>query len=59
MESNLVCFYTSIFCVDAGKSIWMSISGGLGLNFLGRKMEKTRSMGEKMNDKVFFPRQKW
>ena len=59
MESPSICDYAFIHCVDAGMSILMSLSDGLGAYFLCHKMEKTRFMGEGRDGKLFISRQSW
>ena len=51
--------YVVIHCVSAGKrkSTLMSISNGLDPYTFRRKMEKTRSVKEEMDGKVFISRQ--
>ena len=45
--------YVIICCVGAGITTLMSISDGLNPYFFRRKMEKTRSMKEEIDGKVF------
>ena len=49
--------YVFIYCVGAGITTLMSISDGSEPYFFCRKMEKTRSVKEEMDGKVFISRQ--
>ena len=49
--------YVFIYCVGAEIPTLMSISDGLEPYFFRRKMEKTQSMKEEMNEEVFNSRQ--
>ena len=49
--------YAIIFCVDAGISTLISISNWSDLYIFRRKMEKTRSVKEEMEGKLFISRQ--
>ena len=46
-----------IYCVGAAITTLMFIPDGLGPYFFRRKIEKTRSMKEKMDGEVFISRQ--
>ena len=51
--------YVVIYYVGASITTLMSIFDGLDPYFFSRKMEKTRSMKEEMDGKVFISRQSW
>ena len=57
MEMTLIFVYVIIYCVGAGITTLMSISDGSDRTFFCRKMEKTRSVREEMDGKVFISRQ--
>ena len=57
MKTTFIFFYILIYCVGAGKTTLMSISDGLDPYFFRRKMEKTQSVREEMDGKVFVSRQ--
>ena len=57
MEITLIFFYVIIYYVGAGITTLMSISDGSDRTFFRRKMEKTRSVREEMDGKVFISRQ--
>ena len=47
--------YVIIYSVGPGLTTLMSISDGLDPYFFRRKMEKTRSMKDEMDEEVFVP----
>ena len=49
--------YDVIYCVGVGKTTLMSISGGSDPYFFRRKMEKTWSVKEEMEEKLLISRQ--
>ena len=51
--------YVFIYCVGAGITTLMSISDGSDPYFFCWKMEKTRSVKEEMDGRVFISRQSW
>ena len=57
METTLIFCLCFIYYVGAGITTLMSISDGSDRTFLCRKMEKTRSVREEMDGKVFISRQ--
>ena len=57
MEMILICVYVIIYCVGAGITTLISISDGSDRTFFCRKMERTRSVREEMDGKVFISRQ--
>ena len=57
MEKSLIFVYVYIYYVGAGITTLMSISDGSDRNFFCRKMEKTRSVKEEMDGRVFISRQ--
>ena len=57
MEKSLIFVYVCIYCVGAGIFTLMSISDGSDPYFFRRKMEKTRSVKEEMDGRVFTSRQ--
>ena len=57
MEMTLIFVYVFIYCVGAGITNLMSISDGSDRTFSCRKMEKTRSVREEMDGRVFISRQ--
>ena len=57
MEIPLIIFYVFIYYVGAGTTTLKSISDGSDRTFFCRKVEKTRSVGEEMDGKVFISRQ--
>ena len=52
-------FCTIEYCVGAGVSTLIAISDGLDAYFFRQKMEKTRSMREEKDEKVFVFSQIW
>ena len=56
MELSLIIFHVCMYCVGAGIVTLMSISNGLDPYFFRRKMEKTRSVKEGMDERVFISR---
>ena len=52
-------FCAKIYCIGEGISTLMSFSDGLDPYVVRRKMEKTRSMMEEINVKVFIFRPNW
>ena len=56
MEKTLMFFYVVFYDVRAGITTLMSISDGSDRTFSCRKMERTRSMREEMDGKVFISR---
>ena len=57
MEMSLIFVYVIIYCVGAGITTLMSISNGSDRTFFCRKMERTRSVREEMDGRVFISRQ--
>ena len=57
MEITLIFGYIITFCVGAGITTLMSISDGSDRTFSCRKMERTRSVREEMDGRVFNSRQ--
>ena len=51
--------YVNIYCVAAGITTLMSICDGSHLYFFRQKMEKTRSVKEEMDGRVFISRKSW
>ena len=57
MEMTLIFVYVIIYCVGAGITTLMSISDGSDRTFSCQKMERTRSVREEMDGRVFISRQ--
>ena len=57
MEMTLIFVYVIIYCVGAGKTTLMSVSAGSDRTLFCRKMERTRSVREEMDGRVFISRQ--
>ena len=57
METALIFTLCQYLCVGAGITTLMSISDGSDRTFFCRKMEKTRSVEEEMDGRVFISRQ--
>ena len=57
MENLFDLLFMFIYCVGPGITTLISISDGLHPYFFRRKMEKTRSMKEEMDEEVFISRQ--
>ena len=57
MEMTLIFAYVLIYCVGAGITTLMSISDGSDRTFFCRNMEKTQSVREEMDGRVFISRQ--
>ena len=53
MEITLISAYVFTYCVGEGITTLMSISDGSDRTFFRRKVEKTRSVREEMDGKVF------
>ena len=57
MEIALIFTLCQYLCVGAGTTTLMSISDGLDRTLFCRKMERTRSVREEMDGRVFISRQ--
>ena len=56
MKITLIFFYVIIYYVGAGIFTLMAFCDGSDRTFFCRRMEKTRSVGEEMDEKVFISR---